>query len=184
MKIAKTYALYSALILSFAIILMTTVWFDKKTQEQHQIKQEQSSVFERYKAVLNLESTAIRQVSQDYSRWDEMVTFVHNQDLNWSKDNLEPMIETFHLTYISVFDVSKKQVYHYKNSKADDIYLDLSSLVSTPSHFKEFFHFENGKFIQFFLSPIHYSADLERTGKPMGFLVLGRIFDDAFLLAY
>ena len=88
MKIAKTYALYSALILSFAIILMTTVWFGKKTQEQHQIKQEQSSVFERYKAVLNLESTAIRQVSQDYSRWDEMVTFVHNQDLNWSKDNL------------------------------------------------------------------------------------------------
>lgn len=181
MKIAKTYALYSALILSFAIILMTTVWFGKKTQEQHQIKQEQSSVFERYKAVLNLESTAIRQVSQDYSRWDEMVTFVHNQDLNWSKDNLEPMIETFHLTYISVFDVSKKQVYHYKNSKADEIYLDLSSLISTPSHFKEFFHFENGKFIQFFLSPIHYSADLERTGKPMGFLVLGRIFDDAFL---
>ena len=45
MKIAKTYALYSALILSFAIILMTTVWFGKKTQEQHQIKQEQSSVF-------------------------------------------------------------------------------------------------------------------------------------------
>ncbi|WP_052433493.1 EAL domain-containing protein [Sulfurospirillum arsenophilum] len=181
MKIAKTYALYSALILSLALILTASVWFSKKTQEQYQIKQEQISVFERYKAVLNLESTAIRQITHDYSRWDEMVDFVHKQDLSWSKDNLEPMIPTFHLSYIFVFDTSKKQVYSHKNKEADSINLDLSTFVPHSSSFKEFFYFENGKFIQFFLAPIQYSADLERTGETKGFLVLGRIFDDAFL---
>lgn len=180
MKIAKTYALYSTLILFFALILMTSVWFSKKTQEQHQIKQEQVSVFERYKAVLNLESTAIRQITHDYSRWDEMVAFVHKQDLSWSKDNLEPMISTFHLSYIFVFDTSKKQVYSHKNKEADSINLDLSTFDPHLSSFKEFFHFENGKFVQFFLAPIHYSADLERTGETKGFLVLGRLFDDTF----
>lgn len=181
MKIAKTYALYSALILSFALILMASVWFGKKTQEQHQIKQEQVSVFERYKAVLNLESTSIRQVTHDYSRWDEMVAFVHNQDLAWSKDNLEPMLPTFKLNYIFIFNVSKQQVYHHKSSEVESINLDLTTFSPHSSSFKEFFHFKNGKFIQFFLAPIHYSADLERTGEPMGFLVLGRLFDDAFL---
>lgn len=181
MKIAKTYALYSTFILCLVLILMATVWFGKKTQEQHQIKQEQSSVFERYKAVLNLESTTIRQVNLDYSSWDEMVTFVHNNDMQWSKENLEPMLSTFHLTYIFIFDVSKKQVYHVKSHKADPIKLDLSSWEPTSSPLKEFFHFENGKFIQFFLSPIHSSADVERTGAPMGFFVLGRLYDDVFL---
>ncbi|WP_263832199.1 EAL domain-containing protein [Sulfurospirillum oryzae] len=180
MKIAKTYALYSALILFCAFILMASVWVSQKTQEQHQIKQEQMSVFERYKAVLNLESTSIRQVTYDYSRWDEMVAFVNKQNLVWSQGNLDPILETFKISYIFVFDAAQNQVYTHKSAHADALNFDLTSFDPTSSLFKEFFYIHNGKFIQFFLAPIHYSADLERSGKPLGFFLLGRVMDDAF----
>lgn len=181
MKIAKTYAFYSTIILSCTLILMTSVWFSKKTQEQRQIAHEQSSVFERYKAVLNLEKTPLRQMSLNYSRWDEMATFVNTQDLSWSKDNLEPLLPTFGLHYIFIFDASKKQVYRHKSNDVQTINFDLSSFDASKSSFKEFYHYEDGTFVQFFLAPIHTSADLKRTGDPKGFLVLGRLFDDAFL---
>jgi len=181
MKIAKTYALYSTLILSFTLIIITSVWFNKKAQEQRQIAQEQSSVFEHYKAALNLKNTAMRQMSLNYSRSDEMAAFMNTHDLAWIKANVEPTLSTFGLNYIFIFDASKKQVYSHKSSDAQNINLDLSPFDASTSSFKEFYHFENGTFTQFFLAPIHASSDLTRTGKPMGFLLLGRLFDKTFL---
>ena len=183
MKIAKTYLLYSTLILSFALIIMTTVWFGKKIQEQQHIAQEQKSVFERYKAVLNLEMTPIRRVTNDYSRWDEMVTFVDQQNLTWSRDNLDPIMEIFNLSYIVVFNADQKEIYTHKTANAEPLNLDFSSYNLKSAPFKDFFHFQNGNFIQFFLAPIHHSADIERKSEPLGFLLIGRIIDDTFFQA-
>jgi len=181
MKIAKTYALYSTIILSCTLILMTSVWFSQKTQEQRQIVHEQRSVFERYKAVLNLEKTSMMHMSLNYSRWDEMAAFVNTQDLSWSQAHLEPLLPTFGLDYIFIFDASKKQVYRHKSNAVQTINVDLSSLDASTLSFKEFFHYEDGVFIQFFLAPIHSSADVKQSGDAKGFLLLGRLFDDAFL---
>ncbi|MCD8477491.1 MAG: hypothetical protein LRY68_05945 [Sulfurospirillum sp.] len=92
------------------IILLVSVWFGKKTEEERHIAQEQVSVFERYHAVLALEKTLIKKIVFDYSISDEMVDFAHNPDLAWSKDNLEPMIETFNVSYIYVYTTEKKLV--------------------------------------------------------------------------
>ena len=181
MKIAKTYALYSAIILSGTLILIASVWFSIKAQEQSQIEQEQSSVFEHYKAALNLENSTMRQMSLNYSRSDEMAAFVNTHDLAWSKENLEPMIPVFELHYIFIFDASKKQVFSHKSNDVQNINIDLSSFDTSSSPFKEFYHSENGTFIQFFLAPIHASSNLTRTGEPMGYLLLGRLFDKTFL---
>jgi len=169
MKIAKTYALYSAIILSGTLILIASVWFSIKAQEQSQIEQEQSSVFEHYKAALNLENSTMRQMSLNYSRSDEMAAFVNTHDLAWSKENLEPMIPVFELHYIFIFDASKKQVFSHKSNDVQNINIDLSSFDTSSSPFKEFYHSENGTFIQFFLAPIHASSNLTRTGEPMGY---------------
>ena len=180
MKIAKTYVLYSTLILSFALIIMTSVWFGKKAEEQQQITREQISVFERYKAVLNLEMTPIRRVTNDYSRWDEMVAFVNQQNLTWSHDNLDPIMEIFKLSYIIVFNAEQNEIYSQKTVHADTLNLDFSSYNPKSTPFKEFFHVQNGKFIQCFLAPIHHSSDIERKGEPLGFLLIGRIIDENF----
>ncbi len=181
MKIAKTYALYSTIILSFTLIFIASVWFVKKTQEESQIAQEQSSVFERYKAALNLENTVLRQISLNYSRLDEIKAFVNTHDLAWGKDNLEPLLSTFGLNYIFLFDASKKQVYSHKSDEVQNINLDLSSFNASSSSFREFYHSENGTFIQLFLAPIYASSNLTHTGDPLGFLLLGRLFDQTFL---
>ncbi|ATB68426.1 cyclic di-GMP phosphodiesterase [Sulfurospirillum diekertiae] len=181
MKIAKTYALYSTIILSFTLIFITSVWFVKKTQEESQIVQEQSSVFERYKAVLNLEKSVLRQISLNYSRLDEIKAFINTPDLAKSKDHLEPLLSTFGLHYIFILDASKKQVYTHKSDEVQNINLDLSSFNASSSSLREFYHFENGTFVQFFLTPIYASSHLVQAGNPIGFLLLGRLFDQAFL---
>ena len=95
MKIAKTYTFYTFLILLLATLLMATVWFSKKTEEQRHVLHEQNAVFERYKAVLKLESNLIRKTVLDYSSWNEMVEFIATIEETWSKDNLETIISTF-----------------------------------------------------------------------------------------
>jgi len=181
MKIAKTYALYSTIILSCTLIVMASVWFSIKTQEHSQIEQEQSSVFNHFKAVLNLEKTPLRQMSLNYSRSDEMAAFVNTRDLVWSKENLEPLLPSFGLDYIFIFDASKKQVYNHKSSNVQTINFDLSSFDASISPFQEFYHDENGMIIQFFVTPIYPSFHAEQTSKPIGFLLLGRNFDTPFL---
>ncbi len=181
MKIAKTYALYGAFILIFTITLLLSVWFGKKIQEEHHIQQERITVFERYKAVLDLEKTLIRKTVADYSFWDEMVDFAKEPNHGWSKDNLEePMVKTFGVSFIYVYNKHKKLVYSYDALKKDTPAPILEPLSDEKPEFKEFYAFFGGKCIQYFLAPIHPFSDVERKGKPLGYFILGRILDDAF----
>lgn len=181
MKIAKTYTFYTFLILLLAGILMSTVWFSKKTEEQRHVFQEQSAVFERYKAVLKLESSLIRKTVFDYSFWDELVEFVKTADEAWSKENLENIITTFDVDYVYVFDKQKKLVYAHHPHHEHPLIPDIRVLSSTQPQFREFFQENKGHFSQFFVAPIHTSADLERKGVPLGFFLLGRKWDTPFL---
>ena len=159
MKIAKTYTFYTFLILLLATLLMATVWFSKKTEEQRHVLHEQNAVFERYKAVLKLESNLIRKTVFDYSFWDELVEFVGTVDASWSKDNLETIISTFDVDYVYVFDKQKQLVYAHHPHHENPLLPDIKALSTTQPQFKEFFQETNGVFNQFFVAPIHYSAD-------------------------
>lgn len=181
MKIAKTYALYSALILIFTVILIASVWFSKKTDEQHQIQYEQKAVFERYKAVLDLESTLIKKTTYDYSIWDELVEFAQNKDATWSKINLDPILKTFNADFLMVFNPQKELVYAKGNDTFASLDIDLKTLDVQKPLFTDFFTLHHNTFVQIFLAPIHTSDDLERKGKPLGFFIIGRKWDQSFL---
>ena len=183
MKIAKTYTFYTFLILLLATILMSTVWFSKKAEEQRHVWQEQNAVFERYKAVLKLESNLIRKTVFDYSFWDELVDFVETVNEAWSKENLESIITTFDVDYIYVFDKQKKLIYAYHPHHDTPLLPDIKTLSTSTPQFKEFFQESKGHFSQFFVAPIHYSADIERKGEPLGFFLIGREWDASFLNA-
>ena len=160
---------------------MATVWFSKKTEEQRHVLHEQNAVFERYKAVLKLESNLIRKIVFDYSFWDELVEFVETVDTTWSKENLESVITTFDVDYIYVFDKQKKLIYAYHPHHDTPLVPNITSLSNTAPQFKEFFQEDKGCFSQFFVAPIHYSADTQRKGEPLGFFIIGREWDASFL---
>jgi PAS domain S-box-containing protein len=181
MKIAKTYALYSALILFATVILISSVWFSKKNDEERQILQEQHAVFERYQAVLNLESSAMTKATFDYSFWDEMVEFIQTKDAAWSKRNLDPILKTFNADLVMVYNPEKEPVYVKGNGALASLRLDLSTLSLEKPVFHEFFTVHDHTFVQIFLAPVHMSDDLDRKGKPLGFFVIGRKWDQAFL---
>ncbi|MBP6325211.1 MAG: PAS domain S-box protein, partial [Sulfurospirillum sp.] len=162
---------------------MSTVWFSKKTEEQRHVWQEQNAVFERYKAVLKLESNLIRKTVFDYSFWDELVDFVETVNEAWSKENLESIITTFDVDYIYVFDKQKKLIYAYHPHHDTPLLPDIKTLSTSTPQFKEFFQESKGHFSQFFVAPIHYSADIERKGEPLGFFLIGREWDASFLNA-
>ncbi len=181
MKIAKTYAFYSAIILCFVTILITSVWFGKKTDEQHQIQIEQKNVFEHYQAVLKLESILIKKTVYDYSIWDELVEFIQTKETTWSKLNLEPILKTFNVDAVYVYAPDKTLVFSKTDNSLTSITPNLSTLNINKPLFQDFFQYDDKEFIQFFLAPIHASSDIERTGKPFGFLLLARKWDHTFL---
>ncbi|MCC5023004.1 MAG: hypothetical protein J6386_09525 [Candidatus Synoicihabitans palmerolidicus] len=60
---------------------------------------------------IHLEGVAMRQCVDDYSWWDDMVTFVDHPSPEWAETNLEEMIEFFALDGIWVFSLACNAVY-------------------------------------------------------------------------
>lgn len=158
---------------------MIFAWIIEKSEVEAQVNQEYDRVFERYQSILELKSNTIEKTTYDYSYWDELVTFVETNDLQWSTINLLPLEKTFDISHMYVYNSNKELIFQYPN---DSVKLDksIALLDSKLPIFKEFFLLHNEKPLQFFLAPIHFSSDINREGEPKGFLVLGREWNQSF----
>jgi len=179
MKIVKTYSIYSIITIILAILLMILAWMFGKNDLEGQVKEEYNRVFDRYKAILELKNSTLEKTTYDYSYWDDLVTFVDTNDSQWSTTNLLPLEKTFDISHIFVLDAHKKPVFIFPED-ASKLTLSLESIDANTPAFKQFFHFQDQKLYAFFLAPIHFSSDSHRTGKPQGFLLLGREWDSSF----
>lgn len=179
MKIVKTYSLYSIITIILAIAIMVLAWTFGKQDLEERVKEEYDRVFNRYNAILELKNDTFEKTAYDYSYWDDLVAFVENQDEQWSNINLLPLEKTFDISHIFVYDKTKKPVFIYPKDGLN-ISIPLDSIHANTPVFKQFFHFQDNRLFNFFLAPIQFSSDSNRTGEPQGFLIFGREWNTSF----
>ncbi|MEW6052076.1 MAG: PAS domain S-box protein [Candidatus Zixiibacteriota bacterium] len=124
----------------------------------------------------------IRTLCNDYSRWDEMITFVQSRDTQWARETLVPALTSADGDVAWVFDGSASLLYAASTGAARErnILAELDSAASKSLTGNTFAHFFTGVsegVIEFWGAPIQPTADHSRSAPVYGTFVVGRIWN-------
>ncbi len=146
-------------------------------------KQEAAEAFER---LVQLKGSGLEIFVRDYTYWDEMVQFFHQQDRKWAEANIAPGLETFGTDAIWCFNLQGDLIYFV----ADSGYGELESLPGLKEGV--FRLLADTAFCHFFLkwenavteirgATVHPTDDPGHLTPAHGIFVAGRVWNSAFL---
>ncbi len=181
----RLYALLTLLVAGFGVTL-AFLW---RAQEQEAarmlagLETERRDLVER---VVELRGDSLRNFANDYSYWDEMLTFVESGDAAWARVNLDASLDSFQAHAVWVLRRDGGQVY----GAVRGLDPDLRTLPVAFDRLRE--RLERERFVHAFLpvhggllelrtAPIQPSGDVARVSAARGWLVVGRLWDDDYL---
>jgi signal transduction histidine kinase len=171
------------LLLSILYVLVT---FNIHTQEEETLKKSLTEELgQNIETLLKYNTEKLQECVNDYTFWDEMVSFVNTSDPEWAEENLSTMKRTFKLNAVWVYNAAHKQVYFNTN---------IDSLIPA-SHFLNGLSFDSLKtarkihtfycagptIIEVAGATIHPSNDPDHTTAPHGYLIVARVWDSNYL---
>jgi len=149
------------------------------------IESSQRQIANSVQIAFSLESNRLKQVAFDYTYWDEMVHFVARPDSGWASNNLATIISTFNTDLVGVLDTLTREVYTVVNpiypflrsiSLSDST---LSSLLA--NRFVDTYLLTPAGVLELHGATVHPNSDPDRSGRPQGIFLLGKIIDTAYL---
>ncbi|MCK9572396.1 MAG: ATP-binding protein [Candidatus Omnitrophica bacterium] len=136
--------------------------------------------------LLNLKGLSLLTLANDYSYWDEMVSFVSTKDKKWAKANMETALVTFQVNAEWVYDIDFNFVYAFSDTagkKLEKLPLskdDMRKLFSQ-SRFCNFFINTPSGLMEIRGATVHPTLDVKRLTIPQGYFFVGRLWDKEFL---
>lgn len=187
-KPIRTQSLISFVLAAVMIIVVAlaslSLYLNKKRREaflKSNIEQIERSV----KVATSFETDRLKQITFDYTFWDEMAGFIYNPKPNWAKDNLDPIITTYKTDLLCVLDTNFRKVYTVNREE----YAFLREVRLSDNALKQLV---NQRFVQFYYqtkfgivevhgATIHATHDQTRVGRIYGIMIIGKVIDSAYL---
>lgn len=149
------------------------------------IESSQRQIANSVQIAFSLESNRLKQVAFDYTYWDEMVRFVAKPDSGWASNNLATIITTFNTDLVGVLDTLTRRVFITVNPTYPflrGITLSDSSLSSLlANRFVDTYLLTPAGVLELHGATVHPNSDPDRSGRPQGIFLLGKIIDTAYL---
>ncbi|MBC8040100.1 MAG: hypothetical protein H7Y06_06130 [Opitutaceae bacterium] len=141
-----------------------------------------TSMLERW---LDLNGSSLRQFSEDYSKWDEMVSFVKKPDIPWAEINIRQSMDNFNLHAVWVLSTNGEVLYTSHRETPEPSPLSPADWLQLfgDNPFPHFFAPHGHDLIELRAAPIQPSGDNDRSTTPQGWLVSARIWDQSLLKA-
>ncbi|MEZ0218448.1 MAG: CHASE4 domain-containing protein [Rariglobus sp.] len=185
MSIKLRFALLLGLLLFIFLGSLGVLRYLEKQQLTEALASSQldaTSMLERW---LDLNGSSLRQFSEDYSKWDEMVSFVKKPDEAWAEVNVRQSMDNFNLHAVWVLSTEGAVIYTSHREPSEPSPLNpaewLQLLGDNP--FPHFFAPHGHDLIEIRAAPIQPSGDSDRKTPPQGWLVSARIWDQPLLKA-
>lgn len=170
-----TVAAVGLVVLSSSEKSHTQVLYQELVDERQQL----------FAAVYNLDGQPQTSLANDYTYWDDMVSFVKHPDTKtnqtFAKENLDTALTTYHVNAIWVYQPDGKLVYQTSTSDQADIKLAL-----TPAELKVIFakqptanffiHTDQG-LVELHGATITSSNDPKHKLPAQGYFMTGRLYD-------
>ncbi len=177
--------LFGLLLLAFgATVLSLRVWYAREADRMLvNLQHERRALLEQ---VLQLTSQSLRNFATDYSNWDEMLAFVHSGDPAWATINIDASLQTFNVQAAWVLRTDGSLVYGATRQ--------LSEVHPTPpfplepvlakmrvEKFAHFFVAVPAGLLEIRTAPIQPSSDVRRDSEAQGWLLIGQLWNSAYL---
>lgn len=180
-----------ALLLGVLLAVFFTALGLRRSLEDRQLddmlamaRRDNAALIERW---LDLTGQSLRQFASDYSLWDDTVEFIARPDPAWARINLEASLPNFNAHAIWVFAPDGRLLYGADREGHDVSPAPLSGetlLAATRSSpFLHFFAEHGAGLIEVRAAPVQPSRDTERTSPPVGWILVARTWDEAYLEA-
>lgn len=120
----------------------------------------------------------------DYTTWDEMVTFTKTSDTGWSRSNLSTVLGIHSINALWIFNNSLDIIYSNKTKGIHDFFSLLGEDFIAYAKTKGsgcFYSRHEGFIYEFASGTIHPTGDTLKTCAPSGFMVICRVMDKSAL---
>lgn len=187
LKIKSQYILGGILLtlLLMMIALVLLLNSNANHTKQELIERSRRLANQRFETLINLQQRHKNLIINDYTFWDEMVTFTTERDLQWGKDNIIPMLTNYSFDFAGVYANNKEEIDRYAVKN-----IDISEGVIYPNELDYFlqnpgtYHWYtivNNQVVELFGATIHHTDDPEHTTDPAGFFFAGSLLDTLYL---
>ncbi len=121
---------------------------------------------------------------EDYSFWDDMVTFMKHDDLAFAHENLDTGLSTFKTDADWVYRTDGSLLYFSSaDNKKTLLQIDVpnSFFDRLKTHkFEHFYRYVNGNLLEFRAATIVPSDDPDHKSPAQGYLLIGRVLNDSY----
>lgn len=136
--------------------------------------------------VLQLNRIKQEQLLNDNSGWDEMIDFVTQPDPEWAKDNVDFFVNSFHLSFVQVYNKEMSLTYEFGDSTCLKHLstVDRKTMYSlfSDTAFVHYFQYCGKELVEIFGATIVPAADADSRKTPaQGYLFIGRKWDSDYI---
>jgi signal transduction histidine kinase/ActR/RegA family two-component response regulator/sensor domain CHASE-containing protein len=185
-RIQTQILLLLSVIAALSVVVILAYRTEQSEQLQLLFRDREAAKDSLLKVAVNVVAKSTRVMAYDYSQWDETVDFVHSPDTAWANENIDVGLKTYESQAAWALDSNLRIVYAVntlEDSALNEFPIPLAAIRSLlrQSAFQHFFANGSAGIIECRTAPIQPSADDDRVTPPQGYLVIGRLWDEAFL---
>jgi signal transduction histidine kinase len=178
--------LLATLLLCLAITLGTT--FALHLQQRHEAATLTANFTrerqEQLEEAVREQSEALGVFVQDYSGWDDMVSFAGNLNAEWASLNIQEVMERYRLSAVWLVAPDGRVLYSCFAEGEEPVPAPpgIREIVASRDWSRETggFYRADGKVVDLRARPVQPTADIERKSKPAAWLLAGRVLDQRF----
>jgi len=184
MSIKLRFALVLGMLLLVFLGCLTILRLLEKEQLTEALATSQRDATGMLERWLDLNGASLRQFTEDYSRWDDMASFVKNPDPAWAEINVRQSLAGFNVHDAWVLSKEGALLYQAREGQAvPPLAQEQWRQLVADNPFPHFFTTHAQGLQEIRGAPIQPSADTARASPPQGWLVAARLWDPAHLQA-
>ena len=169
--------------LSGFFVLFALGYFYIRAEEQRlYAESKQTSDKQVIQKVIEFKMEGYLKPVKDNSAWDDMVGYTKTKDTIWAKNNLNPILTTFNMSYLGVYDLNGAPVFAVNDSTGNGFSISaqqLKGLFSEKSSWS-IFMFLNGQLCEIFGATIVPTYDIAHQTIPNGYLVAAKTWNQLY----
>ncbi len=176
---------YLVLTLLFFAIITIIAFHLNNEKKKIFIKSNIDQIEKSINSAIAFEEKRIYQIVFDYTFWDEMVDCIKSHDLTWAKAIVDPIITTYKVSSVSLFDIQGNKIYTKNSGNASILgkYVYSRNLLDSLriNRFIHYYDLTPLGIIDVYGATVHKSNDPSREADPKGFFFLVRLVDNDYI---
>ena len=187
---SKTHSLYNRLIkiITYAgvvlVFLLVSIIFIHNRQAKRIYEESMANYSIEINSLIELKTKVMQQIVFDYAYWDEFANILNSKNNNeWFKKNIYPILESYNLDYIAVYDNNYQLLYKHNTDTINIPYTtNKEALLKLNKESQlNYFYKTPSSYLKIIASSIRPNKErfTERT-NPRGYIIIGRLWKKEF----